>query len=50
MQIEGQAAIVSGVASGLGRAAAQALAAAGVNEAVAAETPRETSWFATTPT
>ena len=48
MQIEGQAAIVSGVASGLGRAAAQALAAARVNEAVAAETARETSWFATT--
>jgi hypothetical protein len=34
---------------GFGRAAAQALAAVGVNEAVAAaETARETSWFATT--
>ena len=48
MQIEGQAAIVSGGASGLGRATAKALAAAGVkvalldiNEAAAAEAARE---------
>ena len=55
MQIEGQAAIVSGGASGLGRAMAQALAAAGVrvaildvNEAAAAETARATGGFAIT--
>ena len=34
MQIEGQAAIVSGGASGLGRATARALAAAGVKVAI----------------
>jgi NAD(P)-dependent dehydrogenase (short-subunit alcohol dehydrogenase family) len=49
MQIEGQAAIVSGGASGLGRATAQALGAAGakvalldINEAALAEAARET--------
>ena len=49
MQIEGQAAIVSGGGSGLGRATAQALAAAGarvaildINEVAAAETARGT--------
>src|SRR5215470_11253701 len=48
METEGQAAVVSGGASGLGRATAQALAAAGVkvalldiNEAAAAEAARE---------
>ena len=48
MEIEGQAAIVSGGASGLGRATAAALAAAGVkvtildiNEAAAAAATRE---------
>ena len=48
MQVEGQAAIVSGGGSGLGRATAQMLAAAGVkiaildiNEAAAGETARE---------
>jgi len=53
MQIEGQAAIVSGGASGLGRATARALAAAGVkvaildiNEMAAAETARETGGLA----
>ena len=53
MRVEGQAAIVSGGASGLGRATAQALAAAGVkvaildiNEAAAAEAARETGGFA----
>ena len=53
MQIKGQAAIVSGGASGLGRATAQALAAAGakvaildINEAAAAEAARETGGFA----
>ena len=47
-QVEGQAAIVSGGGSGLGRATAQMLAAAGVkiaildiNEAAAGETARE---------
>jgi NAD(P)-dependent dehydrogenase (short-subunit alcohol dehydrogenase family) len=53
MQIEGQAAIVSGGASGLGRATARALAAAGAkvaildtNAAAAAETAHETGGFA----
>jgi len=53
MQIEGQAAIVSGGASGLGRATARALAAAGVkvtildiNEPAAAEAVRETGGLA----
>jgi len=53
MQIEGQAAIVSGGASGLGRATARGLAAAGVKvaildiaEAAAAEAARETGGFA----
>jgi len=53
MQIEGQAAIVSGGASGLGRATAQALAAAGakvalldINETAAAEAARETGGLA----
>jgi NAD(P)-dependent dehydrogenase (short-subunit alcohol dehydrogenase family) len=53
MQIQGQATIVSGGASGLGRATARALAAAGakvaildVNEPAAAETARETGGFA----
>ena len=53
MQIEGQAAIVSGGASGLGRATAQALAAAGakvalldINETAAAEAARETRGLA----
>ena len=53
MQVEGQAAIVSGGASGLGRATAQALAAAGVkvaildiNGAAAAEAACETGGFA----
>jgi NAD(P)-dependent dehydrogenase (short-subunit alcohol dehydrogenase family) len=53
MQIEGQAAIVSGGASGLGRATAEALAAAGarvaildINEAAGADTARETGGFA----
>ena len=53
MQVEGQAAIVSGGGSGLGRATAQALAAAGVkvaifdiNEAAASETARETGGLA----
>ena len=48
MRVEGQAAIVSGGASGLGRATAKALAASGVkvtildtNEAAAAEAARE---------
>jgi NAD(P)-dependent dehydrogenase (short-subunit alcohol dehydrogenase family) len=55
MQIEGQAAIVSGGASGLGRATAEALAVVGVrvaildiNEAAATETARETGGFAIT--
>ena len=53
MQVEGQAAIVSGGGSGLGRATAQMLAAAGVkvaivdiNEAAAGETARETGGLA----
>lgn len=53
MKIEGQAAIVSGGASGLGRATAKALAEAGVrvaildiNEAAAVEAARETGGFA----
>jgi NAD(P)-dependent dehydrogenase (short-subunit alcohol dehydrogenase family) len=53
MQIEGQAAIVSGGGSGLGRATAQTLAAAGVkvaildiNEAAAGEAARETGGLA----
>jgi NAD(P)-dependent dehydrogenase (short-subunit alcohol dehydrogenase family) len=53
MKIEGQAAIISGGASGLGRATAKALAEAGVrvaildiNEAAAAEAARETGGFA----
>src|SRR6266849_8303709 len=53
MQLEGQAAIVSGGGSGLGRATAQALAAAGVkitvldiNEAAADEAARETGGLA----
>jgi NAD(P)-dependent dehydrogenase (short-subunit alcohol dehydrogenase family) len=53
MEIEGQAAIVSGGASGLGRATAKALAEARVkvavldiNETLAAETARETGGFA----
>ena len=53
MQVEGQAAIVSGGGSGLGRATAQMLTAAGVkvaildiNEAAAAETARETGGLA----
>jgi len=53
MKIEEQAAIVSGGASGLGRATAKALAEAGVkvtildiNEAAAAEAARETGAFA----
>ena len=53
MDIQGQAAIVSGGASGLGRATAQALAANGakvavldVNETAAAKTARETGGFA----
>jgi NAD(P)-dependent dehydrogenase (short-subunit alcohol dehydrogenase family) len=53
MEITGQAAVISGGASGLGRATAKALAAAGVkvtildiNEAAAAETGREISAFA----
>jgi NAD(P)-dependent dehydrogenase (short-subunit alcohol dehydrogenase family) len=53
MQIEGQAAIVSGGASGLGRATARALAAAGakvaildINETAAAEAARETGGLA----
>jgi NAD(P)-dependent dehydrogenase (short-subunit alcohol dehydrogenase family) len=53
MQIEGQAAIVSGGASGLGRATAEALAAAGakvaildINEAAAAATAQEIGGFA----
>ena len=53
MLVEGQAAIVSGGASGLGRATAEALAAAGVkvaildvNEASAAAAARETGGFA----
>ena len=53
MQIEGQSAIVSGAASGLGRATAQALAAAGVkvalldlDETAAAEAARETGGLA----
>jgi NAD(P)-dependent dehydrogenase (short-subunit alcohol dehydrogenase family) len=53
MDIHGQAAIVSGGASGLGRATAQALAANGakvaildINETAAAETARETGGFA----
>jgi len=53
MEIKGQAAIVSGGASGLGRATARALAEAGlkvaildVNEAAAAEVAREISGFA----
>jgi NAD(P)-dependent dehydrogenase (short-subunit alcohol dehydrogenase family) len=55
MQIEGQAAIISGGGSGLGRATAEALAAAGVkiaildvNEAAAGEAARETSGLAIT--
>jgi NAD(P)-dependent dehydrogenase (short-subunit alcohol dehydrogenase family) len=55
MQIQGQAAIVSGGASGLGRATAQALAAAGakvaildVNEAAATQTAHETGGLAIT--
>jgi NAD(P)-dependent dehydrogenase (short-subunit alcohol dehydrogenase family) len=53
MEITGQAAVISGGASGLGRATAKALAAAGVkvtildiNEAAAAETGREINAFA----
>jgi NAD(P)-dependent dehydrogenase (short-subunit alcohol dehydrogenase family) len=53
MLVEGQAAIVSGGASGLGRATARALAEVGVkvtildiNEAAAAEAARETGGFA----
>src|SRR5439155_26212652 len=53
MEVEGQAAIVSGGGSGLGRATAQMLAAAGVkvaildiNEAAASETARETGGLA----
>ena len=53
MEIAGQAAIVSGGASGLGRATAEALAAAGVkvtildiDDAVAAAAARETGGFA----
>lgn len=53
MEIEGQTAIVSGGASGLGRATAKALAEAGVrvaildvNEAAAADAARETGGFA----
>src|SRR5882672_3555360 len=53
MQVEGQAAIVSGGGSGLGRATDQALAAAGVkvaildiNEAAASEAARETGGLA----
>ena len=53
MQVEGQAAIVSGGGSGLGRATAQMLAAAGVkvaildiNEAAAGEAARETGGLA----
>src|SRR6266481_3460542 len=53
MQVEGQAAIVSGGGSGLGRAAAQMLAAAGVkvaildiNEAAAGESAQETGGLA----
>ena len=53
MDIQGRAAIVSGGASGLGRATAQALAANGakvaildINETAAAETARETDGFA----
>src|SRR5437763_8501502 len=53
MEIKGQAAIVSGGASGLGRATAEALAAAGVkvtildvNESAAADAARETNGFA----
>jgi NAD(P)-dependent dehydrogenase (short-subunit alcohol dehydrogenase family) len=53
MEIEGQAAIISGGASGLGRATAQALAAAGVkvtildlNEDAAVAAARETGGFA----
>jgi NAD(P)-dependent dehydrogenase (short-subunit alcohol dehydrogenase family) len=53
MEIEGQAAIISGGASGLGRATAKTLTAAGVkvtildvNEAAAAEAVRETGAFA----
>src|SRR5438270_13908784 len=53
MEIEGQAAIVSGGGSGLGRATAEALNAAGVkvgildlNEAAAAAAARETGGFA----
>jgi NAD(P)-dependent dehydrogenase (short-subunit alcohol dehydrogenase family) len=53
MEITGQTAIISGGASGLGRATAKALAAAGVkitildvNEAAAAEAVRETGAFA----
>jgi NAD(P)-dependent dehydrogenase (short-subunit alcohol dehydrogenase family) len=55
MQIEGQAAIISGGGSGLGRATAEALAAAGVkiaildvNEAAAGEAARETGGLAIT--
>src|SRR6202022_2569972 len=53
MQIEGQAAIVSGGGSGLGRATAQTLAAVGgkvaildINDAAAAEVARETGGLA----
>ena len=53
MEIEGQAAIVSGAGSGLGRATAEALAAGGarvaildVNEAAATEAAREIGGFA----
>src|SRR5258708_10030542 len=53
MRVEGQAAIVSGGASGLGRATAKALAEAGVkvtildvNDAAAAEAARELGGFA----
>ena len=53
MEIEGQAAIVSGGGSGLGRATAETLAAGGarvaildVNEAAATEAARETGGFA----
>ncbi len=55
MRVEGQAAIVSGGGSGLGRATAQALAAVGakvaildINEAAAAEAARETGGLAVT--
>src|SRR5438105_4504787 len=56
MQVEGQAAIVSGGGSGLGRATAQMLAAAGVkvaildiSETAAGEAARETGGVAIAP-